>query len=102
MNNRIIVCPSCGKDISGERFRYPRENNISWYKFAPMKPCCPHCDIALKYSAVSKVIASLVAVMFLVSTLLVIFGVIPFYLSPIVVVIFSTIFWQKRRLEIDD
>ncbi len=102
MINRIIVCPACGKTIVGERFRYPHEKNITWYKFAPMNPCCPHCDTALKYSAISKVFALSLAITFLVCILLVVCGTIPFYIPPIVVVIFSTIFWHKRSIEIDD
>lgn len=101
MNNRIISCPSCGKAINGEKFRYTDKNNIPWYKFMPMKFYCPYCDVPLKYGAKSQIFMYLIAIVFLACVVLAIFEVIPFILTPIVIIILSAFFWRIRSLEID-
>jgi len=101
MSNKI-ACPSCGDEIEGEKFQYPVKDEIRWYQFVKMKPHCPHCGVSLRYKAETQVLVYSIGVVFFLSILLVSYKIAPFYILPIMGLVFGTIFWQTRVLAVDE
>ncbi|MQX52286.1 hypothetical protein [Alcanivorax sediminis] len=97
MNNKIH-CPSCYQKITGERFISAIPKRAVWYKFEHQEYRCPHCGISLAYDRRTGVLMGIIAVAFLMVSVLVVVGMLPVSIMLIVPAVLFALFFRVRRL----